>query len=510
MDFQIFWPGRYSFPGIVQFLQGRPTVLSLALPGAESLRDLSTTQFGMYAQDDMKLSSRVTLSAGLRWEFATAPREANGRLVALPDPLHDTEPTIGTLLRTEKGNLAPRAGIAWTPSSDGRTVVRAGAGIFYDINTLPFVAQTVGGNPPFYGQVTVRNPAFPNPALPASTELSLGVPNYDWRTPRLLHYNVAVEREVGWNSTLTVAYAGSRGYNVVRSGDINAPIPDVLPDGTRVFQAGSPRRNPAFGAIAYRTPDGHSWYDALYLKLARRLSAGLQFQASYSFSRAEDETQGTVPTESDGSVTQWMDPDVPRTDRGPADFVRPHNFTVTGIWHMPGLAGSPAVLRHVFGDWTVSGILAVRSGNPFTVGIEGDYSRTLARVAVHRPNLRPGFDLDNVILGEADRYFDPSAFVLQPPGTFGNLSRNSLTGPGLATLDLAFAKAFASGWARGAGRLEFRVDVFNALNRANFGMPQRIVFAGVRQDEPPISSAGRITSTTTGPREIQLSLRTVW
>jgi hypothetical protein len=173
------------------------------------------------------------------------------------------------------------------------------------------------------------------------------------------------------------------------------------------------------------------------------------------------------------------------------------------------LHSGPAVLRHLASDWTISGILAVRSGQPFTVGIQGDYSRTLVRVSVDRPNLRAGVDPDAVILGGADRYFDPSAFELQAPGTFGNVGRNSFTGPGSATLDLAFAKGLGSGW-KGRGRVEFRLDVFNAFNRVNLGMPQRIVFAGVRQDEAPIGSAGRITSTTTGPREVQLSLRTSW
>ena len=98
-------------------------------------------------------------------------------------------------------------------------------------------------------------------------------------------------------------------------------------------------------------------------------------------------TQGTVPTESDGSVTQWMDPDQAATDRGPADFDRRHNLTANFIWTTPGLTHAPGALRHLLGDWMVSGILALRSGNPFTVGIEGDYSRTLARVSVHRPNL---------------------------------------------------------------------------------------------------------------------------
>ena len=305
-----------------------------------------------------------------------------------------------------------------------------------------------------------------------------------------------------------MAYAGSRGSHIVRSGDLNAPVPTVLADGTPVFAAGSPRRNPAFGAISLRSTDGHSWHDALQLKVARRWRNSLQFQANYTLARTTDDTQGTVPTESDGSVTQWMDPDQSRTDRGPADFERRHNFSGTVVWTIPGPSHAPAVVTHLLRAWTASAIVALRSGNPFTVGIEGDYSRTLARVAVHRPNLRPGVDPDDIILGGAEQYFDPSAFELQAPGTFGNVTRNSLRGPGIATVDIALSKGLTPGWRSGA--LDLRVDVFNLLNRVNLAMPQRIVFAGVRQDEAPISSAGRITSTTTGPREVQLSVRVTW
>lgn len=510
VDFQIFWAGRYSFPGIRQFLQGRPSVLSLALPGSESLRELSTMQFAIYAQDDVKLSPALTVTGGLRWEFATAPTEAQGRLVGLEDPRHDTETITGTLLRTRKGNLAPRVGVTWSPGRDARTVIRAGAGVFYDINTLPFVAQTVGNNPPFFSQVTVRNPGFPSPDLPDSQTLSLGIPQYDWRTPRLLHFNTAVERELPWRTTVSVAYAGSRGAHVVRSGDINAPVPDRLADGTAFFPLRAPRRNPAFGAISLRTPDGRSSYDALQLKLASRLGRGVQVHAGYTLARAADDTQGTVPTESNGSVTQWMDPDRPETDWGPADFDRRHNLTAYFMAPLPGLAGARATLRHLFGGWSLSGVLAVRSGNPFTVGIQGDYARTLARVSVHRPNLRAGVDPDRIILGGAERYFDASAFELPVPGTFGNVRRNSLTGPGFGAVDVSFAKAIAPGWPGRTGRLQLRLEVFNLFNRTNLGMPQRIVFSGAQQEEVPIGSAGRITSTAGGPRELQLSFRASW
>ena len=340
IDFQIFWAGRYSFPNVARFLQGRPSVLSVALPGSGSLRELTTTQFGVYAQDDVKVRPDLTINAGLRWEFATAPREKDDRLVALPDPLRDTTPVVGELLRTRKANLAPRLGAAWAPG-DGRTVLRGGAGIYYDINTLPYIAQTVSGNAPFYNQVTIRNPVFRSANLPPATILSLGVPQYEWETPRMVHFNVAVERALPGDTTLTVAYAGSRGTHVVRAGDINAPVPVVDTDGVRTFPAGAPRRNAAFGAIDLRAPDGKSWYDALQLKVHRRFDGRFQFQASYTLSKATDLAQGTVPTESNGSVTARMDPDVPETDKGPADFDRRHNLTAFAIWHGPSLADRP-------------------------------------------------------------------------------------------------------------------------------------------------------------------------
>ena len=177
---------------------------------------------------------------------------------------------------------------------------------------------------------------------------------------------------------------------------------------------------------------------------------------------------------------------------------------------MPGLTHGPVVLRTLLGNWTCQRHSC--ASGPGTPSPSGSRAITRARSRGCRFTGRicaPGVDPDDIILGGAERYFDPAAFELQAPGTFGNVPRNSLTGPGLATLDLAFAKGTPIFNGAG-GRLEFRLDIFNALNRVNFGMPQRIVFAGVRQGEAPISSAGRITSTTTGPREVQFSLRTSW
>jgi hypothetical protein len=505
-DYQFFFGGRYTFPNVQRFLQARPSVLLIALPGADPVRTLATTQVGVYAQNEVHLAPALTLNLGVRWEFATVPTEAEGRLVALVDPLRDTDVTVGRLLETTRANVAPRAAMSWRPGQ-GATLVSAAAGRFFDINVLPYVAQTLN-NPPYFDQVTLPNPAFPtnfNVDLPPS----LSVPRYDWRTPQMWHYSLSIERDVGWHTDVKLSYAGSRGSNIVRSGDINTPVPQTLPDGRAFFPANAPRRNPNFGAIALRTPDGHSWYDALLVDVRRRLAGGLQLQGGYTFSKTIDETQGTLPTEALGSVTQWLDPDHRSTDRGLADFHRGHNLQVNAVWELPEFASMTGLTGHALRGWTVSGIFTALSGNPFTPGIQADYSRTGARVAVGRPDVNPRFTGD-VVLGGPDRYFDPAAFQLQEPGTFGNTGRNTLTGPGLMMLDVALAKTLRAPRVGSSARVQLRVEVFNVLNRANFGLPQRIVFAGAAPGEAPLPNAGRITTTTTSARQAQLAVKVVW
>jgi hypothetical protein len=325
----------------------------------------------------------------------------------------------------------------------------------------------------------------------------------------MVHYNVSLERELGGQTAVSLALAGSRGDHLVRSGDINAPLPQTLADGSTFFPAGAPRRNPNFSTIALRSTDGQSRYKALLVGVRRRLDAGLQLQASYTLSKSTGTVQGTLPTEALGSVTQWLDPDHPETDEGPSDFDRRHSLQVNAVWELPFFRGATGFASRTFGGWTLSGILTALSGNPFTPGIQADYTRTLARVSVDRPDWNPAFTGD-VIVGRPDLYFDPNAFRLPAAGTFGNVRRNALVGPGVATLDLAGMKDASIAGPGGRVRVQFRVEVFNALNRANFGIPQRLVFAGAAADERPLATAGRITTTTTSARQLQLAVKVLW
>jgi hypothetical protein len=508
-----FIGGRFTFPGIRQVLEGRPSSLTITAPGADPRQYLFHTRFGAYFQDDYRIRHNLMLNLGMRLEFATEPTEKFGRIVGLPDPLNDTTVTVGRLYNNHKQNWAPRIGLAWDPFSDGRTVIRSGFGIFYDINSIPYLAQKINGNPPFNNRLVLPNPGLtPNLSIvPASIDVA--VPAFDWQTPHALHYNLTFERELFSNTAFSVAYAGSRGINTARTGEVNSPIAQVRPDGSLFFVSNSPRRNPRMGSITLTRPDGNSWYNALQTKVQTRVASSLHFQASYTFSRTIDESQGTISGDSSGSQPLGWFVENRSLDKGLADFHRKHNFVSSGTWSLPFFSQADGLKGGLLGGWAVSGIVTIKSGNPFTPGIQADFTGTRfasdAR-GLDRPNVKPGFDADRIVQGGANQFFDPTAFELPERGTFGNLGRNILIGPGFATVDMSAHKNFRIGALGDGGNLQFRVEAFNLFNRANFNLPARIVFNGALPIEQPIGNAGRITSTATSSRQVQLALRLNW
>lgn len=505
--------GRFNFPGIRQFLLGTPSNLTIAAPGSEPRQYLFHTRFGAYVSDDFRLARNLTLNLGLRLEFSTNPTEKFGHIVGLPDPLHDSGVTVGKLYENHKLNWGPRVGLAWQPFGDGRTVVRSGFGIFYDINTIPFLAQKINGNPPFNSRIGLPNPGLHPNLNVAPTSLDVALPDYDWQTPHALHYNLTVEREVLSGTVITLAYAGSRGINTVRTGEFNTPPPQVLADGRLFFPTTGPRRNPRLGSITLTRPDGNSWYNAMQLRAQSRLGKDMQLQASYTFSRTIDETQGTISGDATGSVPLAENVFDRTYDRGLADFHRKHNFVGQWLMNIPYSGEGEGFSRAVFGGWSLSGILTLKSGNPFTPGIQGDWTGTRFASDARgsdRPNLRAGFNAGNVVLGGPDQYFDPNAFELPQKGTYGNLGRNVLIGPGLAVFDMSAHKNVRLGMLGDGGNLQFRVEAFNLFNHANFNPPARIVFNGAAPGELPVGNAGRITSTSTSARQVQLGLRLSW
>jgi hypothetical protein len=504
--------GTYTFANLRAFLENRPTSFIGLAPQGQFDRAWRFWILGGYVQDEVALGDRVTLDAGVRYEAMTMPRDVNGRDSALID-LTDRAPTSGRLYEgPDTNNVSPRVGFAWTPTGDGRTALRGGYGLYFNTNSSQNLIVTVT-NPPATPRVVFAGPTFPNPPFDRTSGLSIRPIQWDVRTPEVQVWNVSLQRELAAATAIAVGYAGSRGRYLLRSSDVNTAVPAKGADGRPFFAPGAPRRNPAWTTIELKSSDGDSWYRALIVELRRRWSRGLMLQSSYTWSKSEDTTQAsTFFSDATNGTTSAFPEFIPGYNKGLSDFHAEHNWVLNFGYDLPG-AGLKGSARALVGGWRLSGIVNVRSGNPLTVFVQNNRSRSQWQPSLgpgigrDRPGYAPGFGPDNAVIGRPDSWFDPAAFVLQPAGTFGNTGRGDFIGPDLRTMDLALVKETAWGALGRRGRVDVRIEVFNVFNRANFGPPQLVVFAGAADNERPLASFGRVRNTVTSARQIQLGAR---
>jgi hypothetical protein len=318
-----------------------------------------------------------------------------------------------------------------------------------------------------------------------------------------------------FDTVLTVGYAGARGIHLLRSGDVNLAVPQRLADGTLFFPPNAPRQNPAFSTIELKSSDGDSWYNAMVFEVRKRFSHGLDFQSSYTFSRNIDTTQAsTFFSDATNGTTNAM-PEFAGFDynKGLSDFHAKHNWVVNFTWELPFAKGMTGAAGKLLDGWQLSGISNLRSGSPLTVFVSRNRSRSQWNPSIgpglglDRPSLAPGRTHEDAIKGDPNQWFDPAAFVLQPAGTLGNLGRGALTGPDLRAFDLSAVKN--TRWSRlgESGNIQIRVEAFNLFNRTNFAPPSLLAFSGAVDNERPLASFGRVRSTVTSSRQIQLGLR---
>jgi len=509
-----FYPwGSYEFPSLASFLTGNPFLFVGMVPSGITPRYWRTTSVGLYLQTDLPVRHNLLLNLGLRYEPNTTPLEKNGLQGALPSPLTDVALELGRAEFNNPSlkNLAPRAGFAWDIFGEGKTVVRGGVGAFYDIVFFD-VLRAAATLPPIMSIAGILNPLFPSPFVgfnPSQAGLqNLYQPTHNMNNPENLQYNLVVEHQLLRQLAFSAGYVGMRGYNLLRDGNVNEPSPQVLPDGRLFVAKGTPRPNPAFSTIDMKTTDGDSWYNALQLHLTGSVGKHLQTGAAYSFARNIDDGSASTYNAFLSNFDAFRFPGGERLDRGLSALQIKHDLSVNYIWDLPfgsGLTGVPAG----FGKgWQLSGIVSYASGPPFDVVIQTDWANMLSSyVPCRRPDLKPGVDISNIILGGPNHYFDPSAFVLPPNGVLGDFGRNVLTGPARTGFDVGLGKTFALPWLGDQGALKFRGEVFNLFNHANFGMPNPVVFAGQAAGEAPLQSAGQITNTVTPSRQIQFGLK---
>jgi hypothetical protein len=501
--------GIYRFASLATFLRGTPTNFIGLTPEAEFDRYWRFTLFGFYLQDDFQISPRLTVNGGLRYEFHTMPEDLYGRDSALPD-LMASEPTTGQLYENSSyRNVSPRAGFAWDVFGDGRTAVRGGYGLYFNTNSHQNLIVTVT-NPPATPRPVIINPAFPSPPFDRAGAISIRPIQWDLETPRVHVFNANVQREIRARTAVTLGYAGSRGRHLLRSSDVNTAPATTLADGTLFIPMNTPRPNRAFSTIELKSSDGESWYNALIFDVRKRFAAGFSVQSSYTLSKSEDTTQAsTFFSDATNGTTTAFPEYIPDYNKGLSDFDTRHAWVVNFTVDLPG----SEALAGLFNGWQASGIWNMRSGQPLTVFVQSNRSRSLWNpslgpgIGQDRPSYAPGFGPDNAVLGRVDQWFDPDAFVLQPAGTFGNTGRGDFIGPKLRTLDVALTKRATFTRLGPDGRLEFRIEAFNLLNRANFGPPALVAFAGSADGEAPLSTLGRITTTITSGRQIQLGIK---
>lgn len=514
--------GTFTFNTLSDFLAAKPARF-LGVPPAGALdRYWRFTLFGFYVQDSFRVNSRLTINAGLRYEFSTMPQDIHGRDSALRN-LSDATATVGPLYQnpTHK-NFSPRIGFAFDPAGNGKTAIRGGYGLFYNTNTQQNLIPTVT-NPPYTPRlVIVSTPAaplaFPVPNYNTGNSNSIRPIQWNIKNPYVQQWNVNIERELWGGAVATIGYAGARGIHLLRDADVNTAVPQRLADGTLFFPAGGARQNTAWSTIELKSSDGNSWYNAGIFEVRRAWKNGLLFQTSYTFSRNIDTTQASTFFSDSTSDTTSAMPEYSgfSYNKGLADFHAKHNVVVNGSWELPfahRLQGRP---KQFFDGWQLAAIAQMRSGNPLTLFEATNRSRSLwapslgPGLGFDRPSMAPGYSYESAVLGGPNQYFNPKAFVLQPAGQLGNMGRGALIGPNLRTVDLSLMKNTRVPGLGETGALQFRIEAFNILNRANFSAPSVLAFTGAADGESPLSTLGIIRSTVTSSRQIQLGLRLVF
>ncbi len=528
--------GDWTFASLSDFLQANFVSVIAPFPGSEPNRGIRAILFGTYLQDDYRVSRHLTLNLGLRYELTTVPTEVNNKMSFLPDPsdvvLKNQQP-----FRGNHSNFAPRFGFAWDPKGDGKTAVRGGLGIYYDQILLNQFLNLFDRNPSpdlshlwLTVTLTPKNASFPHPLpLPPGVKPQFTLQNAvfnDFKTPYMYQYNFAVQREIARQVVFSAGYVGSLGRHLIERSDGNTPIPMVQRDGTLFTPAGAPKRNsPAWGELQTRRLSGLSSFNAFELSVTRRFSSGLQLQGAYTYSKSIDSSGGLFSEEADNAATGIEIPDRVFNDRGLSNFDARHRAVVNFLYELPFAKNLEGFAKQGLSGWELGGILTFSSGVPFTVENTANRSQDQAVGAnfADRPNLVPGASnnpthgpsvggpgcVAGTPLGTPSLFFDPCAFRPQPLGTFGNLGRNTLIGPGLSNVDFLVDKHFRIGEKR---ELQFRAEFFNIFNHPNFEAPTvdtRRIFAGGASPAPsPLS--GRLVRTTTFSRQIQFGLKVVF
>jgi outer membrane receptor protein involved in Fe transport len=513
--------GQYTGNAAADFLLGFPQQYRQAT--GDPNMDGSTLTTSLYAQDEWRVSSRLTLNAGLRYELSSPfvekddklnafhPGQQSTRFPAAPTGLvypGDQGVPRGTY-ESDRNNFAPRFGLAWDPRGDGRTSVRAAWGLFFDTLAAQgdfFQNGTLA--PPFQPLTEVNyspvstTPSFTNPLAgvgggaafpPGLIFIGWG---RDFETPVVQHYNVSVQQQLGTRFGVELGYVGSRGKNLPIFMEINPTTPLLTPAPARP----GPRLYPAFSLVRPTFSEAKSWYDSLQASAKLLPWNRFNFLASYTWSHAIDHVSGLniggesrpmlpVTIGDEASIETALG-----REKGDALFDARHRFVVSFGYELPLLESKSALVKYTLGGWQVNGIVQAQSGFALTVTESVDIA---LQSLTNRPNQTcdPNDGAPNTVA----QWFNTNCFsrltLAANAGQVGDAGRGTVRGPGFARTDLSLFKNFDFA---GRQRIQVRVEAFNLFDQTRFGNP------GLSVGTP--STFGIITSADDG-RIVQLGIK---
>jgi outer membrane receptor protein involved in Fe transport len=530
-DSTIVRDGLFIFSGGLDlFLTASPGALFTTVPGTDSYRGIRQSLFGLYAQDDWKLTRRLTLNLGLRYEPASTPTAVNGKVANLRNVFTDAAPTVGNpfINNPSLKNIAPRVGFALDVSGDGKTSLRGAAGVFHSA-ILPMRYRFEMSNQGPFARLGIAVGPFPNAFTSPGSLLPGGLVSpmaFNADQPKVYQWNLNIQRELGRDLVLDVGYVGSRGVNLESRSEIDARTDFQIVNGRKFFPAGDgPTLSQNFSSVNYFDFNADSYYHGLQLNLSKRFSGGLQFQTAYTLSKSIDTASSMESVFLNGASGNFrQDPSDTRAERALSDFDVRHNFVANFLYDLPfgkgrrfsgNLRGAAdALIATLIGGWSAGGIVNLKSGFPFNVSLGFNRARNgIQAVQVQRPDVVPGVDLSDAIVGDPSGFVNPDFFQLQPAGFYGNAPRNGLRGPDLRSFDMTLIKRTQI---TERVRTEFRFEAFNLFNRPNFAPPEavnRTIYTGVDSDTGAQilnPTFGQLTRTSTTSRQLQFGLKLIW
>jgi len=509
--------GQASFSTLSTFLQGSVATFTVVpTPTALGWRSLFAAAF---IEDAWKVTPRLELRAGFRSESTSGWNEAHGRAAnyGFTNGIINTNPTIGSsalFQNRAKFMPEPRIGVAYDLFGNGKTAVRANFGVHRALlDALDYrLDQTAPFNTTLsFSNVTVSQLAgLTSGTVSGSGQISPSNVQPDIATPTVLAWTFKIEQQIAPATSLTLGYVGSHGYHQILSEDQNTPAtvtcpascPGVLAPGT-IFYPSTNKANPNVANTTSWVSQGISNYNGLEVDVRRQLAHGVQLRGVYTFSSNLDDGSAWNTSVSANTPAFVMYPGNPGLDYGPAATNIRHAAAINGTWELPFRHGA------LVDGWSLSGITTLQSGFPLSPQLGYNPTGNGDTRNPARPNRVPGFS-GPLYARKVQQWFNPAAFAAPYPGTFGNVGRDTLTGPGLSELDLALAKSTTI---HERLRAQFRAEFFNVLNHSNFTTPNPVVFSSgptpktLTAAVTPSPTAGVLSATATTSRQIQFGLK---